>query len=206
MLILRAGPSSKQSLIRAAVRILKRGGVAAFPTETMYGLGCDPRQTRAVEKIYAIKGRAWRKPLLLAASSVADARRVAVLDGPAASLGRRYWPGPLTLVLPAKRGAHIDRRVAPHGEVAIRVSSSPFVRVLVRAFGFPLVATSANRSGETECRSGQAVARVFRGRHAAPDVVIDLGSLPRRKPSTLVKIGKGGKIKIVRRGTIRVTN
>lgn len=192
MIILRARESA---LIRQAVRVLQRGGVIAFPTETTCGLGCDPRNTKAVAKIYRIKGRASSKTLPLVAASVRDVKRIAVLDGLAARLARRYWPGPLTIVLPRKRG---------RGDIAIRISSSPFVRELVRAYGFPLVATSANRSGEPECRSGRAVARVFQNVKVKPDLVIDLGALPKRKPSTIVRVGKDGGIEVLRQGAVRM--
>lgn len=194
----------QKDLIRHAVRVLRRGGVVAFPTETTYGLGCDPRNVKAVAKIFKIKGRGKNKPLPLVASSSLEVKRVAMLEGAAASLGRRYWPGPLTLVLPVRRGARLQRSVAPKGEVAIRVSSSPFVRALVRAFGFPLVATSANRSGEPECRSGRSVRRVFQDAKTKPDLIADLGVLQKRKPSTVARVKSDETVRILRKGAIRI--
>ncbi|HWQ99498.1 MAG TPA: L-threonylcarbamoyladenylate synthase, partial [Candidatus Methylomirabilis sp.] len=168
-------------MVHQAVCVLRRGGVIAFPTETTYGLGCDPRNTKAVARIFRIKGRPLLKALPLVVSSVLDVKRVAVLAEPAARLARRYWPGPLTLVLPVRRGQRFHHLVAPNNEVAIRVSSSPFVRALVRAYGFPIVATSANRSGQPECRSGRSVVRVFQDAKMKPGIVIDVGPLPRRR-------------------------
>lgn len=180
--------------IDGAVRVLRRGGVIAFPTETTYGLGCDPRNAQAMRRIYAIKGREKRKPFLLVASSVAQAGRVADLSRLSPRL-RRYWPGPVTFVLPAKKGK---------GNVAIRVSSSPVVCRLCRAFGHPIVATSANRSGEPDCRSGRAVARAFAKRRERPDLILDAGALPRRKPSTVARVHEDGTIEVLRQGAIRI--
>lgn len=205
MLILRGKIIDTKTIVREAVRVLRQGGVVAFPTETTYGLGCDPRNAKAVAEIFKMKGRGKNKPLSLVASSSVEVKRAAILDGAAASFGRCHWPGPLTLVLPVRRGARLQRLVAPKGEVAIRVSSSPFVRELVRAFGFPLVATSANKSGEPECRSGRSVRRVFQDAKTKPDLIADLGVLRKRKPSTVARVWKNGKIEILRRGSVKVT-
>lgn len=200
---------------RAAVAALKRGGVIAFPTETTYGLGCDPRNAKAVARIFKMKGRTKTKSLPLVAASLSQVRRIAkrgaMSDEQRATsheLMVRYWPGPLTLVLPirkgGRRGPPLPKSIAPRGEVAIRVSSSPFVRAVCRAHGFPIVATSANQSGEPECRSGAAVVRVFRSKTQQPDLVIDMGALPRRKPSTVARVREDGTVEVLRQGAIRL--
>ncbi len=176
--------------IREAVSVLRRGGVIAFPTETTYGLGCDPRNRKAMRRIYNIKGREKKKPLLLVAASLAQASRVADVSRLSPQL-RRYWPGPVTFVLPSKKG---------RGDIAIRVSSSPIVRRLCRAFGYPIIATSANRSGQPDCRSGRAVVRVFAKRCERPDFILDVGALPRRKPSTIARVKEDGRVEILRKG------
>ncbi|MCI0479859.1 threonylcarbamoyl-AMP synthase [Candidatus Uhrbacteria bacterium] len=195
--------------VKAAVATLRRGGVIAFPTETTYGLGCDPRDAKVVARIYRIKGRDTSKSLPLVAASVAQVRRL--VDGMRMNdkqrsalrkLMSRHWPGPLTLILPVHRKV-AQKAVAPRDEVAIRVSSSPFVYGLTLAFGFPVVATSANVTGQPECRSGRAVVSAFRSRRHQPDLVIDLGSLPRRKPSTIARIREDGAVDILRRGSVR---
>lgn len=191
------------AVIRQIVKILKAGGVIAFPTETTYGLGCDPRNKKALARIYKIKGRVKGKPFPLVAASIEQVRRVANLGErrPACRQGRsplrtthyklstKYWPGPLTLIL---------------GRVAIRVSSHPMVHQITRAFGFPIIATSANKSGQPECRSGRAVARIFLNQKHAPDVLIDAGSLPHRKPSTIARVQHDGSVEILRQGAIRL--
>lgn len=195
MVVLRVTKRNIKIAIAAAVKVLKRGGVIAYPTETTYGLGCNPRDAKAIRRIYAIKGREKKKPFLLVAASVAQVKKVAKLEGASLALAGRHWPGPLTLVLPAKIGKK---------EIAIRVSSSQFVQKLVRAYGFPLVSTSANRSGEPECRSGQAVVRVFQHQKNKPDLVIDMGSLPRRKASTVARVRDDGRVEIIRLGSIKI--
>ena len=214
MLILKVTPETQSASIRAAVRVLRRGGVIAFPTETTYGLGCDPRNAKAVRRIYAIKGREKGKPLLLVASSMAQASRVGDLRDVPSAVTKAHWPGPLTLVVPAKVSAKLAKEIAPKKEVAVRVSSSEIVQALTSSFGFPIVATSANRSGEPDCRSGRAVVRAFEdsperspaGSSDTPDLILDLGSLPRRKPSTLARFMKSGQVEVLRQGSVRLSS
>lgn len=182
-----------------AVQALQQGGVVAIPTETVYGLACDPRNTRAVQRVFALKGRDPNKPLLLVAGSLAQVQQVAVLDALAKRIAKRYWPGALTLILPIKQPTELVSGVAVHGGVAIRYSSSPIVQTLARRFGYPLVATSANKSGEPVCQSVRAI------RRALPEIaeVIDVGFLSPRAPSTVIRIKKDGSIEYVRRGAIK---
>lgn len=114
-----------------AVSVLKRDGVIAFPTETTYGIGCDPRKVRAVERIFAMKGRDAHKPILLVAGSWEQVERVAHVSKAAKRLAEKYWPGPLTLVLPVREEAGLAHGVAPQAEVAVRFSSSAIVQKLV---------------------------------------------------------------------------
>jgi L-threonylcarbamoyladenylate synthase len=206
MMVMRVGPKNAKAAVQAAVSVLRRGGVIAYPTETTYGLGCDPRNAKAVARIYHIKGREKNKPFLLVAADVKQAKRVADFGTPGQAsvlrITRKYWPGPLTLVLPARCG--LAKAIAPRGEVAIRVSSAEFVRAVCRAYGFPIVSTSANRSGEPDARSGLAILKMFSSASLQPDLLLDSGSLPRRKPSTVARISHDGSIEILRRGAVRL--
>lgn len=206
MIILRTNPKSLKAAVKAAVSVLRRGGVIAYPTETTYGLGCDPRNAQAVARIYRIKGREKKKPFLLVAADAKQAGRVADAGARRGiflqDAVKRHWPGPLTLVLPARGGLAKD--VAPRGEVAIRASSSAFVQAVCRAFGFPVVSTSANRSGEPDARSGRAVVKMFAGARYRPDLLLDSGSLPRRRPSTVARISEEGEVEILRQGEVRL--
>lgn len=188
-----------------------KGEVIAFPTETTYGLGCDSRDAKAVRKIFLLKQRDRSKPLLLVADTVARAMQVVDLEKMTKEqkfvmkdLTRRYWPGALTLVLPARREVGLAAAVRPRWEVAIRVSSSIEVRKLVREIGFPMVATSANISGKVALRSVRAIAREFASSRVKPDRIVDGGVLPRRKASTVVRIEKDGTLTVIRAGAIRI--
>ena len=187
--------------IRKAVQVLRQGGVIAFPTETTYGIGCDPRDARAVRRIFRLKVRDQGNPLLLVASSFAQAESVAIIDEANRDIAKKHWPGPLTLILPVRNDAEIARGAAVAGTVAVRVSSSEIVHRLTHAFGFPIVATSANKSGKSEARSADEVREIFGERL---DLIIDAGRLPKRRPSTVAKISPDGKVHVIRKGAVRL--
>lgn len=184
--------------MKQAIRILKQGGVIAFPTETSYGLACDPRQAKALSKIFRLKGRERGKPLPLIASSIAQVKKIARLDGQALRLAKRHWPGPLTLVLPAK--VRLPAVVAPNRQLAIRVSSNAIARRLARGLGYPMTATSANRSGKPPAQSAAEVRRAL----GEGLLVVDGGRLPKRRPSTIVQVEKDGSWRVLRQGAIRL--
>lgn len=183
-----------------AVSALNRGGVIAFPTETTYGLGCDPRKTQAVERIFTMKGRDANKPLLLVAGSWEQVEQVAHLSGAIKRLAEKYWPGPLTLVLPVRAEAGLASGVAPQGEVAVRYSSSLIVQKLVWAFGSAIVATSANTSGQPDSRSAEDV----RAYNLDIDYIIDGGRLDESLPSTVARVKEDGTIEIIRQGVVKL--
>ena len=168
-----------------AVRTLLAGGVAAFPTETFYGLGADARNEAAVEKIFRIKGRDFRNPIALI---VADEREVVPLvqEIPAAAkiLMQTFWPGPLTLIFQAAPSVS-SRLTGGTGKIGIRVSSHPIARLLAAGLFGSLTATSANLSGGPECSSADAVIRTLGD---LPDVVIDGGPTPGGAGSTILDI------------------
>lgn len=137
--------------LNQAVEILRQGGVVAYPTETFYGLGCRADLESAVERIFEIKGREGDKPLPLIVADEEMAAEVARMSGAgsetlAPDLAKVFWPGPLTLILPARR--EFPRGIAPRGTIALRVSAHPLARALSRNLDQPLVSTSANPSGQ----------------------------------------------------------
>lgn len=135
------------ALARAARR-LRRGGLVAFPTETVYGLGADATSDRAVSAVYTAKRRPRRNPLIVHVASLAAARRLARFDRRAERLARAFWPGPLTLVLRRRPGAPISRlATAGLATIALRMPDDPVALALIRAAERPLAAPSANRSG-----------------------------------------------------------
>ena len=134
--------------IAAAARALKAGGLVILPTETVYGLAAAAADPRAVAAVYAAKGRPSFNPLIAHVSDLAMAEAVAVFDDRARALARAFWPGPLTLVLPVRpNGGVCDLARAGLDSVAIRAPDHPVARDLIAAFGAPVVAPSANRSG-----------------------------------------------------------
>jgi len=134
--------------IAKAAAALRAGELVILPTETVYGLAADAGDARAVAKVYAAKGRPAFNPLIAHVADIATARRIASFDARAETLAARVWPGPLTLVLPiADEAAVCDLARAGLDTVAVRAPAHPVARALLEAFGGPLVAPSANRSG-----------------------------------------------------------
>lgn len=137
---------SPEAVARAA-EILRAGGLVALPTETVYGLAADARSGEAVARIYEAKGRPRFNPLIAHVADRAAAERVAVFTPLAARLADAFWPGPLTLVLEKRPGAISDLATAGLDSVGVRVPAHPVARAVLDAFGGPLAAPSANRSG-----------------------------------------------------------
>ncbi|MBL8835040.1 MAG: threonylcarbamoyl-AMP synthase [Alphaproteobacteria bacterium] len=153
--ILKATPHA----LARSVRQLRRGGLVALPTETVYGLGGDATRRAAVARIYAAKGRPAFNPLIVHVAAVEAARAIARFDARARVLAARFWPGPLTLVLGRRPGSRVPRVVAAGREtLAIRVPAHPVARRLLQAFGRPVVAPSANRSGKVSPTTARHVA------------------------------------------------
>lgn len=168
-----------------ALRILREGGVVAFPTETFYGLGADARSETAVEKIFRIKGRNFRNPLSVIVANESDVIPL-VEEIPAAAqiLMKTFWPGPLTMVFRASSSV-LPLLTADTGKIGIRVSSHPLAGLLAGGLGGPLTATSANLSGGPECSSADAVIRTLGG---LPVSVIDGGKTPGGAGSTILDV------------------
>jgi len=170
--------------IRAAARCLADGGLVAFPTETVYGLGADAGNGQAVARLYDAKGRPAFNPLISHVSDAAAARRLGRLDADAARLAEAFWPGPLTLVLPRMPDCPVaELATAGLDTIAIRVPDHPVARDLLAAFGAPVVAPSANRSGHVSPTTAQHVLADLRGRI---DLIVDGGPAPVGVESTIV--------------------
>ena len=135
------------STVEDALGALRAGGLVIMPTETVYGLAADARDSAAVARLYEAKGRPRFNPLIAHVADLAAAEDVAVVDDRARRVARAVWPGPLTLVLPARPGVVSDLARAGLDTVAVRVPSHPLAHALLRAFAGPLAAPSANRSG-----------------------------------------------------------
>jgi L-threonylcarbamoyladenylate synthase len=176
--------SADSAGIAAAARCLAAGGLVAFPTETVYGLGADAGNGEAIARLYAAKGRPAFNPLIVHIGSVESARRLARFDAVAEKLAAAFWPGPLTLVMPKRPGCDVaDLALAGLDSVAVRVPAHPVAQALLAAFGGPVVAPSAKRSGHVSATSVTHVLTDLRGRI---DMVIDAGPCAVGVESTIV--------------------
>ncbi len=201
----RVTPTLRHSItLRAAVEILKQGGVILFPTETAYGFAADARRAQAVEKIFALKGREAGKTPPLIVASAAMAAEYMELTPVLAKLAKKYWPGPLTIVGNVRKGL-ASNVVRSDGTVAVRVSSLASARALSRGLGAPIVATSANRAGEPTCYSVEACLAQLKAAEVVhlPDAIMDVGRLAEIPASTIVT-EKNGKIVVLRQGSITI--
>ena len=171
--------------------LLRSGGLVAFPTETVYGLGGDARSDLAVARIFEAKGRPRFNPLIVHVPDVAAAREFAVFDARAEAVVARFWPGPLTLVLPLRDAGLSDLVTAGLGSVAVRVPAHPLAQALLRAFGGPLAAPSANPSGRVSPTRAAHVMAGLAGRIAA---VLDGGPCAVGVESTILGLVDGPEL------------
>ncbi len=177
---------ANQAAISAAAAALRQGGLIAFPTETVYGLGADACDGAAVARLYAAKGRPAFNPLIAHVAGLDAARQLAVFDAEAEKLAAAFWPGPLTLVLPKRPDCPVAAlALAGLDSIAIRVPSHPTALALLAAFGGPVVAPSANRSGHVSPTSAAHVLADLRGRI---DLILDDGDCDVGVESTIVAL------------------
>ncbi|MGL4321434.1 MAG: L-threonylcarbamoyladenylate synthase [Paracoccaceae bacterium] len=180
--------SSDHAGIARAAQILRDGGLVAFPTETVYGLGGDARSDLAVAGIFAAKGRPRFNPLIVHVPDLEMAAHFAVFDAQALQLARAFWPGPLTLVLPVREAGLSPLVTAELPTVAIRIPAHPLAVALLRAFGGPLAAPSANPSGRVSPTTAAHVLDGLAGRIAA---VLDGGPCAVGVESTIIGFDGG---------------
>ncbi|MBB5374196.1 L-threonylcarbamoyladenylate synthase [Acidocella aromatica] len=172
--------------IGRAVELLRAGELVAFGTETVYGLGADARNGNAVAAVYAAKGRPSFNPLICHFASAATAFRYVKANALAEKLAAKFWPGPLTLVLPRQEGCPVSQLAgAGLATLAVRVPAQPVALTLLEAFGGPVVGPSANRSGRISPTTAQHVLAELGGRIAA---VLDSGACPVGVESTVLDL------------------
>lgn len=189
--------------VARAVAHLRLGGVVAFPTETVFGLGADAHDARAIERVYALKGRDERKVMSLHVSDASMARRYA-LAWPelAESWTARFWPGPLTIVLAAAEGTGVsDRALGADGTVGLRCPDHEVTRAVIAGFGRAIVGTSANRSGEPACVTAAQVRGLF-GEGDGLYVIEGGGCSASGVASTVVRLADDGRATILREGGV----
>ena len=186
-----------QREIEKGVKILQKGGVIAFPTDTVYGLGADAFNSTAVERIYEIKDRPKHRQLPLL---IADVERLTVLAEPipeiAWFLARRFWPGGLTLVL--SKTDSLPVYLAPEPTIAVRLPNHPVCLAIIQHLGNPIIGTSANISGQPAALTAEEVGQQLGGKI---DFIINGGKCPGGKESTVVDVTRESPI-ILRQGII----
>ena len=199
------GPRQTQRLsaddagIAAAAELLRAGKLVALPTETVYGLAADASDDRAVASIYAAKERPSFNPLISHLPDVDAARRQGLFDAPALALAKAFWPGPLTLVVPASSSCTVCSLArAGLDSVALRVPSHPVARAVLEAAGRPIAAPSANRSGRISPTQAEHVLSDLDGRI---DAVLDAGPTAVGVESSIVAC-LGGAPRLLRPGGV----
>src|SRR6201989_2642319 len=175
---------ANEAAVADAARCLRDGGLVAFPTETVYGLGADASNAAAIARLYEAKGRPAFNPLIAHLGDLKAAQRIARFDAQAILLAEAFWPGPLTLVLPKAPGCAVaDLATAGLDTIAVRVPAHPVARRILRAFGGAVVAPSANLSGHVSPTNAAHVQSDLAGRI---DLIVDGGPVAVGVESTIV--------------------
>lgn len=184
-------------MIERAIEVLRKGGVVAYPTDTLYGLAVDPRSAVAVQRLFEVKRREPGHAIPLIAGDAEQAEQAGVFTPQARRLAARLWPGPLSLVLDAR--PVISRELlASDGTVAVRVPAHDVARALAAAFGFCVTATSANLTGKPPSHSPAVVSQSMGSRI---DFLLDAGDSPGGPPSTIVDL-RAAEPRLVREGAV----
>jgi L-threonylcarbamoyladenylate synthase len=176
--------AASPAAVAEAARCLREGGLVAFPTETVYGLGADAGNAKAIARLYQAKGRPLFNPLIATVGDLAAARKIGRFDARALALAEAFWPGPLTLVLPkAPRCAVAELATAGLDTIAVRVPAHPVAQDLLRGFGGAVVAPSANLSGHVSPTTAAHVRSDLAGRI---DIILDGGAVAVGVESSIV--------------------
>lgn len=186
--------------IARAAEVLRKGGLVALPTETVYGLAARADSEAAIAAIFRAKGRPDFNPLIVHVASLEEAERLALFDERARKLAKRFWPGPLTLVLPLRETAPVAPAVtAGLPTIALRMPAHPLMRAVLEQVGVPLAAPSANRSGAVSPTTAAHVSASFGDGDL---LVLDGGSCERGLESTIVALREGGAWQLLRPGPV----
>jgi L-threonylcarbamoyladenylate synthase len=182
--------------IKAAYDSIKKGEIVVFPTDTVYGIGCDPYNKGAINKIYKIKGRDKTKQLPVLAYSKKELKNIADFDENSEKMADKFWPGPLTLILKVK-DKKIQESLGLQEKIAVRVPKHPCVLALLKECKL-LVGTSANFSGQSSFNDSKRIIGKFTGY----DILLDGGKILDFGESTIIQF-EGNELKIVREGKIK---
>jgi L-threonylcarbamoyladenylate synthase len=192
--------ASELQKVALAGSVIKRGGIVAFPTDTVYGLGVDIFNEEAVRELYRVKGRAVDKPTSVMISEKEELHDlIAEVSEPAKVLMEAFWPGALTIIFPVSKSGRISRMLAGNtNTIGVRIPANEIAVSLIRECGVPITCPSANVSGHPSPCCAEAVLRELRGEI---DLIIDGGSSDLDVPSTVVDLSKRD-VRILREGRI----
>jgi len=187
--------------IQAAAKIVKRGGLVVYPTDTVYGLGCDPFNVRAVARVFKVKGERKEKPLPILASNIKFIEKIAYVNERARKIAERYWPGPLTIVVPKKKAL---RNIVTCGlaYVGVRIPSHTIAIQLISLCDGLLVGTSANKTGERSPTTAQEATKQL-GEQV--DIVLDGGPTPLGQESSVVDLTSEKPV-MLREGPVKLVD
>jgi len=188
-----------RNALQRAVSIIAEGGIVAFPTESFYGLGVDATNSSAIERLFLVKKRNPSIPILILISSINELSKYAAsIPSDALELGRRFWPGGLTMLLDASQDVP-SLLTAGTGKIGIRVSDHPLARALTLALNVPITGTSANISGEPPCTRADQVVECL---GAQIDLILDGGVTKGTQPSTVLDVTSNPPL-LIREGIIK---
>ena len=182
--------------IRKSVEIIENGGVIIFPTDTVYGIGCNPYDANAVKKIYEIKSREKIKSLPVLVSSIEIVKQISIIDEFTEKIIKKYWPGPLTLILKLK-DKNLKKSLNLEDKIAVRIPNSLCTLKLLNKCNL-LVGTSANVSGDSSFTDPQECMKNVKNY----DVFVDGGTITSKGESTIIEI-ENGKIHVIREGALK---
>lgn len=181
-----AEPGELRRLLRGAARAAASGGLVVYPTDTLYGLGTNPLLGEALERLFRAKERPPERPVPVLGSSIEALERIAAFTPEARRLAERFWPGPLTVILPVRPGAAVPRLLhAGTGRIGVRIPGHRVALVLIEEAGGLLTGTSANIHRRPPARTAAEALEQLDGR---VDYVVDAGPAPLGKPSTVVDL------------------
>ena len=185
-IVLKVNRNDPQSgAIKKVAKVLSRGGIIVFPTDTVYGLASGAFDLRAQKKIYKLKGRSFRKPLVLMAHDIGSLGHFVDINHEAKKLAKRFWPGPLTMILPTTQLGKIA--MGGRKDAGVRIPKDKIVSALIKAYGLPIATTSANISGKPSAKKGTEALKYFDGK---VELLLESGQSKLGRESTVIDMVK----------------
>ena len=175
-----------RNTLEVVVKALRHGKIIVCPTDTVYGLVCDATKKEAVQRLFKIKGRPAGKPIPIFVKDINMAKRLAHINGRQEDFLRKHWPGRVTAVLKSRN--KLPKILGAERSIGLRIPSYKFINDMLLEINCPLTGTSANISGKPSCWDVNDIVKQFKRRKFKPDLILDAGHLPKRKPSKVVDL------------------